>query len=201
MQHRPVLVQLLLQLRNRHTLHRGTAPHSKRRRLVRRLHHATAIVDIMKRIGGLFVGLLLAAGLCQAQQGAKEEDAVWAREQTYWRAVQANNLDDYRALWRDDFLGWPATSPDPARKAQITDWITAHTAKGEHLKSYKLERLAVQVSGGLATATYRARSIWMNKDGAEQSGEMRILHTWRRDGDGTWRIFSGMSAPVGPQAK
>ncbi len=164
------------------------------------LQHGSRLSEVRPILAASF-RLLLAAGLCQAQQSAKEEDAVWAREQTYWRAVQANNLDDYRALWRDDFLGWPATSSDPARKAQITDWITAHTAKGEHLKSYKLERLAVQVSGGLATATYRARSIWVNKDGAEQSGEMRILHTWRRDGDGTWRIFSGMSAPVGPQAK
>ncbi|HMG87499.1 MAG TPA: nuclear transport factor 2 family protein [Terracidiphilus sp.] len=155
---------------------------------------------IIKRIGWMIVALLLSAGLCHTQQGTKEE-GVWAREQAYWRSVQANNLEDYRALWSEDFLGWPFTSPDPARKAHITDWITAHTAKGEHLKNYSLERLTVQLSGDLATTTYRVSSTWVNKDGAEQSGKMRILHTWRRDGDGIWRIFSGMSTPVNGQGK
>jgi ketosteroid isomerase-like protein len=143
---------------------------------------------------------LLVSALAGAQ-GTKDTDAVWAREQDYWRSVQANNLVDYRALWREDFLGWPFSSPDPARKAQITDWITEHTAKGEHLKSYKLERLTAQVSGDLATTTYRLHSTWINKAGAEQGGTMRILHTWHLDGDGTWRILSGMSALVNAEGK
>jgi ketosteroid isomerase-like protein len=156
----------------------------------------------VKSIRWIFViALLLISTLCEAQQETKSEDAVWAREQAYWHAVQANNLQEYRALWRDDFLGWPLTSPDPARKAQITDWITARTSKGEQLKSYTLERLSVQVSGDFATTTYRALSTWANKEGAERSGQMRILHTWRRDSDGTWRIFSGMSAPVNAEGK
>ncbi len=155
----------------------------------------------MKRAGSMFVFLILLAAQCPAQQSTKEEDTVWAREQDYWSAVQTNNLQDYRALWRDDFLGWPFSSPDPTRKAHITDWITTHTAKGEHLKSHSLERLKVQVSGDLATTTYRARTTWASKEGAEQRGEMRILHTWRRDHDGTWRIFSGMSSPVDAQGK
>ncbi len=151
----------------------------------------------MKSICWIFVvALLLTSTLCEAQQGNKDQDAIWAREQAYWRAVQANNLQDYRALWRDDFLGWPFTSSDPARKAQITDWITARTREGEHLKSFTLERLTVQVSGNMATTTYRARSTWIGKDGAERNGVMRILHTWRREPDGIWLIFSGMSAPV-----
>ena len=147
------------------------------------------------------IALLLISTLCKSQQATKEEDGVWAREQAYWRAVQTNNLQDYRALWRDDFLGWPSTSADPARKAHITDWITAYTSKGEHLKSYALERLSVQVSGDMATTTYRARSTWVTRDGAEQSGVMRILHTWRREPDGRWLIFSGMSAPVNADGK
>jgi ketosteroid isomerase-like protein len=144
---------------------------------------------------------VLVSALSEAQQATGNDEAVWAREQAYWRIVQANNLVDYRALWREDFLGWPATSPDPARKAHITDWITAHTSQGERLKSYSLEPLTVQVSGDFATTTYRLRSTWINKQGVEQSGTMRILHTWHRDGDGTWRILSVMSAPVNALGK
>jgi len=156
----------------------------------------------MKRICWLSViALLLISTLSEAQQANKDQDTVWSREQTYWQAVEANNLKDYRELWRDDFLGWPFSSPDPARKANITDWITARTSKGERLKSYSLERLTVLVSGDMATTTYRAHSTWVSKDDTEQSEVMRVLHTWRLEPDGTWLIFSGMSAPVHAESK
>src|ERR1019366_1293618 len=89
--------------------------------------------------------VLLAPALFAAPPSADAEK-VWSLEKTYWEYVQANDLERYRTLWHADFLGWPLSSPEPARKDQITDWITAHTSKGETLKSYNLERLAVQVT-------------------------------------------------------
>jgi ketosteroid isomerase-like protein len=149
----------------------------------------------MKRFAGAALLLVLSLPLCAWGQNATE-DAVWAQELKYWQFVKANDLESYRALWSESFLGWPFSSDAPARKAQITDWITNRTRKGDRIKSYELERLVVQVSGDLATTTYRARSTWVDAKGAESSGTMRILHTWRREHDGTWRIVSGMSAPV-----
>ncbi|HSM77862.1 MAG TPA: nuclear transport factor 2 family protein [Bryobacteraceae bacterium] len=151
----------------------------------------------MKRIVCLTVlMLLLLPAFAAAQSDKAAEDAVWSREVTYWKVVQSNDLDTYRSLWRDDFLGWPYSSHDPARKAHITDWITRRTSKGERMKSYSLERLSVQVSGDMATTTYRERDTWVDRSGKEQPESDRILHTWHRDSDGTWRIFSGMSAPA-----
>ncbi len=152
----------------------------------------------MKQIGRLIaLSLLSVSAFATAQASKAAEDAVWSREVIYWKTVQADDLDAYRKLWRDDFLGWPYSSHNPARKAHITDWITMHTSKGEHLKSYALERLTVQVSGDLATTTYRARIVWVDKAGKETVDSARLLHTWRCDENGTWRIFSGMSAPLG----
>src|ERR1017187_7051131 len=34
-------------------------------------------------------------------------EAVWAREQQYWRFVQSGDVDNYRAIWDDSFRGWP----------------------------------------------------------------------------------------------
>lgn len=149
----------------------------------------------MKRIASLFiVPLLLVPAFSAAQPPSATQDVVWAREVTYWKTVQAADLVAYRALWRDDFLGWPSWSTDPARKSHITDWITTHAGKGERLSSYSLERLTVQVSGDMATTTYRVHATWTNQGGKELGEVSRILHTWHRDSDGTWRIFSGMSA-------
>jgi ketosteroid isomerase-like protein len=150
--------------------------------------------DIMKRLAGITLAVvLLASALLAAEPAA---DQVWSMEQTYWKYVQASDLNGYRTLWREDFLGWPSISPEPVRKAHITDWITANTSKGVTLKSYDLERLTIEVTDNLATATYRVRYTWVDKSGAGQPATIRIIHTWQRNPDGTWQILSGMSAPT-----
>jgi ketosteroid isomerase-like protein len=141
------------------------------------------------------VVVLLASSLFAWQRSAYETQ-VWSLEQSYWQYVQANDLERYRTLWHPDFLGWPLSNPEPARKDHITDWIAVYTSKGETLKSYDLERLTVQVTENLVTVTYRVHLNWLDKNGVAQPGSLRIIHTWLRDAGGTWQIISGMSAPT-----
>ena len=143
----------------------------------------------------ILVVVLLAAGVFAAPSSADSEK-LWSLEKAYWEYVQANDLQKYRSLWHSDFLGWPYVSPEPLRKDHITDWITAQTSKGMSLQSYDLEPLTAQVTDNVATTTYRARLTWADKAGAKQSTTIRIIHTWVRDGGGTWLIISGMSAPT-----
>jgi hypothetical protein len=56
-------------------------------------------------------------------------------EKAYWEYVKANDLEKYRALWHQDFLGWPLISLAPLRKDHITDWITMNTSKGVKFQS------------------------------------------------------------------
>ncbi len=149
----------------------------------------------MARMVPLCLLLLLASVLSSAQSSADAE-AVWSLENAYWHYVQANDLEKYRTLWHADFLGWPSVSPEPLRKSHITEWITAHTKNGESLKSYDLERLTIQVTGNLATVTYRVRFTWSEKNGTDHPSTVRIIHTWLRTDGGNWQILSGMSAPV-----
>ena len=125
-----------------------------------------------------------------------DADKLWSLEKAYWQYVQANDLEHYRSLWHPDFLGWPSVSPEPLRHDHITDWIAAHTRKGETLKSYVLERLTIQVTGDIATTSYRVRSTWADKAGVGQPSTVRIIHTWTRKPGGAWQIISGMSAPT-----
>ena len=143
----------------------------------------------------IMIGVLLTATLFAAPSSA-DSDKLWSLEKAYWGYVQANDLKGYRSLWHTNFLGWPSVSPAPLRKDHITDWITAHTSKGERLKSYDLEQLDTQTTGDVATTTYRVRSTWADTAGAEQSSTIRIIHTWVRQPGGTWQIISGMSAPT-----
>src|SRR5437899_7712389 len=91
------------------------------------------------------------------QDSAKDEAQVWNLENAYWEYVKANDLEKYRALWHDDFIGWPLISSAPVRKDHITDWMTANTAKGMKLESYALEQLAIKTTGDIAVDHYRIK--------------------------------------------
>ena len=130
------------------------------------------------------------------QTSAKEGTQIWQLEKAYWEYVKANDLEKYRALWHENFLGWPFVNAAPARKDHITDWITANTSKGISLHSYSIEQLAIQVTGDIATNYYRIDFTWTNSAGAEvKTDRLRIAHTWIRT-RATWQIIGGMSSPV-----
>jgi ketosteroid isomerase-like protein len=150
------------------------------------------------KIGLCALLLLATTGFGEAN---KDETQVWALEKSYWDDVKANDLDKYRALWHDQFVGWPSFSASPVRKDHITDWLTAKTSKGVKLDSYDLERLAIQVTGNVAVVHYRVRMKWSGGGKSEPEFEKaRMTHTWIRN-DGTWQIIGGMSAPVNAEGK
>lgn len=147
---------------------------------------------MLKTIG--FLAVLAAAALAQDSTGDEKE--IWTQEKAYWEYVKANDLEKYRALWHENFLGWPYVSSSPVRKDQITDWITANTSKGVKLQSYAIEQLAIQVTGDIAINYYRINLSWATSEGVEaRKDALRITHTWTR-AHGTWQILGGMSAPV-----
>lgn len=144
---------------------------------------------------------LFLALIATAENSAKDEAQVWGLEKTYWEYVKANDLERYRTLWHENFLGWPFVSPAPLRKGHITDWITSNTSKGIKLRSYSIEQLAVQVTGDIATNYYRINFTWANDGGSEvRTDRMRIAHTWIRT-HGTWQIIGGMSSPVNAEGQ
>ena len=151
--------------------------------------------------GPAFVLTALLAAPLFAGEPAADEKEVWSLEDTYWRYVQSNDLEHYRTLWHKDFLGWPLSNPEPAHKENITDWITAHTSKGETLKSYKIDRLAAQATGNHMTVAYRIHMTWVGRGGAEQPSSIRVIHTWLQDTGRSWQIISGMAAPTNAQGR
>src|SRR5436309_14833949 len=138
-----------------------------------------------------FVVVLAAAGF--AQSAANDEAQIWSLEKAYWEYVKGNDLEKYRALWDEDFLGWPFVSSAPVRKDHITDWNTANTSKGVKLQSYSIEQLAIRVTGYIAINDYRIKADWATSKTAEvRTDALRITHTWIRT-YGTWQILGGMS--------
>ncbi len=150
---------------------------------------------MVRSAGCVVLAVLFAATLPAAAQ-SKDADRVWAREKLYWQYVQAYDVERYRSLWHADFLGWPYFSPEPTRKDHIADWLANYKDSGQTLRSFELEQRVIQVTGNLATTTYRMHQHWVDKSGAEHPLTTRIIHTWLRAPGGEWAIISGMSAPT-----
>ena len=145
--------------------------------------------------------ILALATAAFAQTIANDEGQIWNLEKAYWEYVKANDLDKYRALWHEDFVGWPSFSAAPVHKDHITDWITTNMSKGIKLQSYSIEHLAIRVTGDVAITHYRIKMNWVDGQKAEpQTEASRITHTWIRS-HGTWQIIGGMSAPVNADGK
>lgn len=154
---------------------------------------------MLKTLTFLLALTTVAAAL--AENSAKDEAQIWNLEKTYWECVKASDLEKYRSLWHERFLGWPNSSSSPVRKDQITDWITANTSKGVKLESYAIEQLAIQVTGNIVANHYRVRMTWSGPKPTDTKTEtLRIHHTWVRTRD-TWQIIAGMSAPVDADGK
>jgi ketosteroid isomerase-like protein len=148
------------------------------------------------------IPLLLVVVMAEFGQSATNYEAqVWSLEKAYWEYVKANELEKYRTLWHEDFLGWPLVSPSPIGTEHITDWITANTSKGLKLQSYAIEQLAIHVTGDVAINHYRIKTNWARNETAKvRTDALRITHTWIRT-HGTWQIIGGMSAPVNADGK
>lgn len=145
--------------------------------------------------------VVVLAAIASAQDSAKDETQVWKLEKAYWEYIKVNDLEKYRGLWHENFLGWPFVSPSPIGKEHITDWITANTSKGLRLQSYAIEQLAIHVTGDVAITHYRIKVNWANGQGAEaRTDAFRVTHTWIRT-NGTWQIIGGMSAPINAEGK
>ncbi len=155
----------------------------------------------MTRIFSAVLSLVLLSSVLSAEARTADEQKVWSLENAYWKYVQSNDLNGYRALWHSAFLGWPMSSDAPVRTDHIIDWIGRHTDKHEQLTSYQLSGETSQATGNVIVTAYRIRMVWAASAGGAQTTTARILHTWLRGADGNWQIISGMSAPVNPEGK
>jgi ketosteroid isomerase-like protein len=148
----------------------------------------------LRRILILFFVAFCAAMPALSQQSDNEK-AVWKLESSYWDDVKSLDLDSYRALWHENFVGWPSVSSHPVRKDHITDWITANTDKGTSLQWFSLEPAASQSTGDMVVTHYWVTTLWADKSGHGEPSTMRVTHTWIKAEKG-WKILGGMSAPV-----
>jgi hypothetical protein len=126
---------------------------------------------------------------------------VWALEDDYWRYVKAGDVENYKTLWHEKFIGWPCDQPHPARKAAIGDWV--QKIRDEKIKvTAELTREGAEDFGNIVIVHYAVHRVDTYPDGKEKRGPFssptgwsKITHTWLKVGD-TWQIIGGMCGPL-----
>ena len=136
-----------------------------------------------------------------ASVAVAQEDVVWEMEEAYWRYVKAGEVDKYISLWHEDFVGWPCSTLQPSRKANIGGWVREIRDKGIKV-TYELRREAVQYFGEVAVVHYATPLVYEYPDG-KITGEGELLkftHTWMKV-KGQWQIIGGMCAVLKPTVR
>jgi hypothetical protein len=131
---------------------------------------------------------------------SKSVAEVWAREADYWRLAKAGDVEGYRALWHEKFVGWPCEQPHPMRKVRITDWI--QKIRDEKIKmDAELVQEGAEDFGSVVVAHYSVTITntypdgGLGKPGIGPSEHSKITHTWMKVA-GTWLIIGGMCGPL-----
>jgi len=136
--------------------------------------------------------LVLGASGALAQM-TESEEAVWRLEEAYYRYVETNDPEGFRALFHEDIIGWPALDPVPIRKNRVGQWIAAVHENPAEVWRYELDRQAIEAFGDVVVVHYFLRDYFVSAESDEEirSEQFRISHTWKREGD-SWQIISGM---------
>jgi len=126
---------------------------------------------------------------------------VWQREDEYGRVGDAGELDAYKSLFHEKFIGWPCDSAHPKRKTGVGEWVREIRDKHIQVASV-VTREGAEDFGNVVIVHYRATEVDTYPDGhSEGEGEeYKFTHTWMRTGD-TWQIVGGMCASLRAKPK
>jgi len=144
----------------------------------------------------LLLLILLLPLTCLATELTPDEVTVWQLEEAYWQYAKTNDVEAYRTLWDERFIGWGSDAEHPIGKQNVGSWIPGLHENPERVYDYRLQQEAVRAFGDTVATHYLQWDEWRDaKTGAivEESPPYRMTHTWQRHGD-TWQIITGMAA-------
>lgn len=125
-----------------------------------------------------------------------EQREVWAGEEAYWEYVGRQDVEAFMSLWHERFIGWPCDAPTtvkyPGLRAAVEDWFAEVTVKGNKTQ---IASNGVIVDKDFAITYVAVTTTGTDASGVEKCVSEKIVHTWRRTGDG-WKIIGGMCGPL-----
>lgn len=146
------------------------------------------------------ISLLLLTTPVHSQEMNADEEAVWALEESYWVYVENSDIEKYKTLWDERFVGWPGNNLTTAEKSNIADWIPILHDEVSNPK-FEIIKHAVRSFGDIVVAHYHYNLYSVDPETGNstlvEDWSTKITHTWRRNGD-SWQIITGMAGDYPP---
>lgn len=128
------------------------------------------------------------ANLMAAEMG-KDEAAVWALEENYWKYLKAGDVAKYLELWDEGFRGWPCALMAPAGKSGVGKMVE-DVRDGKLKVDYQLMYQGSARYPGLVVVHYGVEQR-LERGGKVTPMRLKLTHTWKRIGK-QWKIVGGM---------
>lgn len=123
------------------------------------------------------------------QRDAEEE--VWSLEEDYILFFGKANHDAILSLYHSQFLGWPDSESHPVGKKRAAEFLEEKYPEPTQAV-FKIKREGIRIVEGVVITHYLLNLSWIDDEGAEQTRESRLTHTWVKE-DSKWKILGGMS--------
>ncbi|MHA2032899.1 MAG: nuclear transport factor 2 family protein [Candidatus Kariarchaeaceae archaeon] len=126
-----------------------------------------------------------------------EQLEVWRLEELRVEYIKARDVENFRAMYHQDFIGWPSRVTSPVEHSDLGYRIIEAIEKGRELPQIRLRREAVQIFDNIAIVHYASSRSYLSESDDDTIGDkwMKVTHTWMRVGV-TWKIIGGMAAPL-----
>jgi hypothetical protein len=124
--------------------------------------------------------------------------SVWKLEETYWQFVKAGDVDHYRTLWHDDFIGWPVLRMDADRQGRRRQMGQRHSRQSLEVELFA-QTSRREVIRRRGVVHYAAEYVYDYGDGTTSGAGIwrKFTHTWMKAGN-SWQIIGGMCAAQEP---
>lgn len=136
------------------------------------------------------------------QDMSPEQLEVWNLEELRVKYIKSRDVDNFRAMYHENFIGWPSQATSPVGHSDLGYRIIEAIEEGRDLPRVRIRREAVRIFENIAIVHYASsRSFGSDSDDDPSNGKwIKVTHTWMRVGD-TWKIIGGMAASLPKENK
>ena len=133
-----------------------------------------------------------------SSQSSKIEDPIFEVRQTYLKALRTGDIDLFLSLAAEDIEWMPPNDTTVFGRAELKEWLNEYF-EYFRLGAYSEPERNVVVCGELAVErTSYMISILPVKGTARIRDDGKMLTIWKRQSDGSWKIWRGIWNSIKP---
>jgi ketosteroid isomerase-like protein len=125
-------------------------------------------------------------------------DPIQEQYRTFMGAMRAGNVSELVSLLSDDAVLMPPADRTLSGKAEIREWYGEYFEYFYILHLEETDRVVSTVGDTLVERIAVNVKLEARKGGMPIYDDARLLNVWRRDEDGSWKLWQSMWNSVKP---